>query len=123
MPPDCVEQAQSDVLEALHHARGALFSFSSAKVLPCRSIGAGHARGAHHVGCDPGGRLEIAADAVRVLAVERKLGGHRSDEPDQLAEHLALEPAEALLFSKDVVVPSEPARILIEMRLDSRSGR
>ena len=79
--------------------------------------------GADHVGCRPGRRLEIAADAVRVLAVEGELGGHRADEVDQLAEDLALELAEPLFLLEDWWWPREPPRILIESRLDSRSGR
>ena len=68
---------------------------------------------------DPGRRLQVAADADRVLAVEDELGGHRPDDVDQLAEHPALEGAEALLLLEGLVVAEaaaahldrEPARL------------
>ena len=57
----------------------------------------------------PGRRLEVAADADRVLAVEDELGGHRADGVDQLAEHPALEGAEALLLLERLVVAEAAA--------------
>ena len=99
-------------------------SLSSANVLPWRSIGSGDMPAAPTI--DAARQVtdcEVAADADRVLAVEGELGSHRADDVDEVAEHLALELAEPLFLLEDWWCPSEPPRILIESRLDSRSGR
>ena len=52
---------------------------------------------------------EVAADAVRVLAVEDALGRHRAEAPDDQADLLAAETAEALLLLERLVVAERAA--------------
>ena len=106
-------------------------SVSSANVLPLRSSGSGDMPAAPTMPVavqvvD----MQVAADADRVLAVEDELGRHRADGVDQLAEHPALEGAEALLLLERLVVAEalaahldrEAARLDLG-HVDVRSGR
>jgi hypothetical protein len=51
-----------------------------------------------------GDAQDVATHAVRVLAVEDPLGGHRAERPHEASELLAAEAAEALLLLERLVM-------------------
>ena len=63
-----------------------------------------HRRSADHVRRPPGRALDVAADAVRVLAVEDALRGHRAERPDERADLLVAPAREALLLLERLMV-------------------
>ena len=73
----------ADLLEALHHALACLVL--GLVVAAQVDVLGRHPAGADHPGRAVGRRLDVAADAGRVLAVEDALGRHRAERPDRAA--------------------------------------
>ena len=96
---------ETDPLEPLEHA---LASVVLALALLERHVERlrPHRGGADHPRRLGGDRHHVPADAGRVLVVEDALGRHRTEAPDELSEHLALEPGEALFLLPGLVVPA-----------------
>ena len=77
-----VEQPHAEILEPCEHALARLLLVLVGERLALEvDRERRHAGGADHAGRGPRGALEIAADAVRVLAVEGELGRHAAEAP------------------------------------------
>src|SRR4051812_9874772 len=70
-----------------------------------------HPPHAAHPRRPPRRRLDVAAHAGGVLAVEDVLGGHRAQRPDQLADLLVAPAREALLLLDGLVVAERAAAL------------
>jgi hypothetical protein len=104
-----IDDLQADALEAVHQlVLGLVEELSRHAPTEVERLGA-HRRHADHARRHPGRRLHVAADAVRVLAVELALGRHRAEHHHEPADLVVAPPREALLLLHGLVVAQRVA--------------